>query len=95
VYRKTDVVRQRKRCPVKLLSSAFLRARAGNSGLLAGGAEAVERIFDSFYTTKQKGLGMGLSICRSIIQAHNGALTVVDSSDLGTRFRVTLPVDAV
>jgi signal transduction histidine kinase len=57
--------------------------------------EAVERIFDSFYTTKQKGLGMGLSICRSIIQAHNGALTVVDTSDLGTRFRVTLPVDEV
>jgi len=55
--------------------------------------EALERIFDSFYTTKQKGLGMGLSICRSIIQAHNGALTVVATGDLGTRFRVTLPVD--
>jgi len=57
--------------------------------------EGVERIFDSFYTTKQKGLGMGLSICRSIIQAHNGALTVVDTGDLGTRFQVTLPVDEV
>ena len=56
-------------------------------------AEALERIFDSFYTTKQKGLGMGLSICRSIIQQHNGTLMVVDTGALGTRFRVTLPVD--
>jgi hypothetical protein len=44
----------------------------------------IDKLFDAFYTTKPKGLGMGLSISRSIIEAHDGRLTVAASGDAGT-----------
>jgi C4-dicarboxylate-specific signal transduction histidine kinase len=49
------------------------------------------RIFDPFVTTKPEGLGMGLSICRSIIDAHGGRLWVSPAVPHGTLFRFTLP----
>jgi signal transduction histidine kinase len=52
----------------------------------------MDRIFDSFFTTKPQGMGMGLSICRSIIEAHNGRLWVSASSDHGSVFNILLPV---
>ena len=51
-----------------------------------------DRIFDPFFTTKSSGLGMGLSICRSIIEAHGGELSVSSRSPHGTIARFTLPV---
>jgi len=53
----------------------------------------IERIFAAFYTTKADGLGMGLSICRSIIQAHGGKLWVTPGVPQGAVFQFTLPVD--
>ena len=52
---------------------------------------SVERIFESFYTTKAEGMGMGLSICRSIVQAHGGRLWVNDNPPRGAVFQFTLP----
>jgi len=52
-----------------------------------------DRIFDAFYTTKPDGLGMGLSISRSIIEAHGGQLWTVANDDHGTTFQFTLPID--
>jgi PAS domain S-box-containing protein len=52
----------------------------------------IDRIFDSFYTTKSNGMGMGLSICRSIIEAHNGRLSVSPGIDRGSVFQITLPL---
>jgi C4-dicarboxylate-specific signal transduction histidine kinase len=51
-----------------------------------------ERIFGAFYTTKPSGLGMGLSICRSIIQAHGGRLWARNATTGGAIFEFTLPV---
>jgi signal transduction histidine kinase len=52
----------------------------------------VERVFDAFYTTKSSGVGMGLSICRSIIDAHGGRLWVGANEPRGAVFQFTLPV---
>jgi signal transduction histidine kinase len=48
----------------------------------------IERIFESFYTTKSQGMGMGLSICRSIIEAHHGRLWASPDVDHGAVFNV-------
>jgi PAS domain S-box-containing protein len=51
----------------------------------------LERVFDAFYTTKSSGMGMGLSICRSIIDAHGGRLWAEANEPRGTIFQFTLP----
>ena len=53
--------------------------------------ENIDRIFNSFFTTKPQGMGMGLSICRSIIEAHNGRLWVSSSGDRASVFNILLP----
>jgi PAS domain S-box-containing protein len=53
--------------------------------------EHTERVFDSFYTTKPSGMGMGLSICRSIIDAHGGRLWADAVEPRGAAFQFTLP----
>ena len=53
--------------------------------------ENLERIFDAFYTTKPDGLGMGLSICRTIIEAHGGKLWAAAADPRGTILQFTLP----
>jgi len=50
------------------------------------------RLFDSFYTTKTDGMGMGLNICRSIIESHQGRLWFEHNPEGGCTFRFTLPV---
>jgi len=51
----------------------------------------IERIFDPFYTTKPAGMGMGLSISRSILQNHGGGLWATPNDGPGTSFHFTLP----
>ena len=56
--------------------------------------ELADRLFQPFVTTKKTGMGLGLSICREIVEAHHGRLSVAPGSSGGTVFRVTLPIDA-
>jgi PAS domain S-box-containing protein len=56
-------------------------------------SQALEHIFDPYYTTKPEGLGMGLAICRSIIDAHNGRLWASANQPHGAVFQFTLPAD--
>jgi signal transduction histidine kinase len=53
----------------------------------------IEQLFEPFYTTKPQGLGMGLSISRSIIEAHGGYLWAEPGGRHGAIFRFTLPVE--
>jgi two-component system sensor kinase FixL len=55
--------------------------------------DKLETIFQPFYTTKRDGLGMGLSISRSIIEDHGGHLWAENNHDRGATFCFTVPVD--
>jgi PAS domain S-box-containing protein len=57
------------------------------------GIEFPDKIFEPFFTTKANGMGMGLAICRSIVESHGGRLWTERNEPLGARFIFTLPVE--
>jgi len=55
-------------------------------------AEKMKQIFEPFFSTKAKGMGLGLSVCHSIIAAHRGQLWATNNADCGTTFHFSLPI---
>jgi signal transduction histidine kinase len=55
--------------------------------------ESLPRLFEAFYTTKPDGMGMGLSICRTIIEAHGGRLWATVCEPRGALFQFTIPAE--
>jgi signal transduction histidine kinase len=70
--------------------SALIDVADSGTGIEAG---KVDGLFDAFFTTKPHGTGMGLAICRSIIEAHGGRLSAASNEPHGAVFRFTLPVE--
>jgi PAS domain S-box-containing protein len=58
------------------------------------GIKEPDRAFEAFFTTKENGMGMGLAICRSIIESHNGRLWAISNQPRGTTLVFTLPIQA-
>jgi signal transduction histidine kinase len=70
-------------------SGLLVTVRDSGPGL---SAESLERLFDPFYTTKAGGMGMGLSICRSIVEVHGGRIWASRDFGPGATFQFTLPL---
>lgn len=71
----------------KDLTTALVEIEDSGTGLAD-----CEKVFEPFFTTKQNGMGMGLAICRSIVEGHNGKLWATPNETFGATFRFTLPL---
>lgn len=71
------------------------RADAFFRTLIAAAVDGSAHLFQPFVTTKEKGMGIGLTICQSIIEAHNGRIWATPNQDDGVEFRFRLPVTAL
>ena len=90
----TPVERRRLNISARQIDERLLQVEVADNG--HGLAEEdVEKIFAPFYTTKQEGMGIGLAICRSIIEFHQGHLWVEARHEGGTVFRFTVPIEEI
>jgi signal transduction histidine kinase len=68
---------------------ATVRVRDNGTGIPA---DKLDRIFNPFFTTKDKGTGLGMAISKKIVEAHEGSINVVSEEGRGAEFVVTLPL---
>jgi signal transduction histidine kinase len=86
VMRQPRVLRVRS--PIDGPGDLFIAVEDSGPGLAT---ETMDRLFDPFFTTKPSGMGMGLSICRSIVEAHGGRLWALAGSTRVGVFQFTVP----
>jgi signal transduction histidine kinase len=76
-----------------LLASPHAQVSVEDTGPgLRDDAEGLARVFEPFYTTKTAGIGMGLAIARTILEAHGGTITAWNNADAGATFSFSLPL---
>jgi signal transduction histidine kinase len=73
------------------LTGADVRLYVVDHGMGIPAAD-LKHVFDAFWSTKERGMGIGLAICQSIVAAHRGHITAANNADGGATFCVTLPV---
>ncbi len=88
----TETAEPRLRVALSLAGPRFVRVDVDDNGCGLGG-RGIDELAAPFHSTKADGMGMGLSICRSVIEAHHGALEADTSALGGARISFTLPVD--
>jgi two-component system sensor kinase FixL len=89
--RDTPVARRKVAIATERNGDGSIRASVRDYGIGIP-EEARERVFEQFFTTKAKGLGMGLAIVRSIVESHGGTIAAENADGGGARFQFTLPV---
>jgi len=72
-------------------SGSFIQFRVADHGTGIPD-DAKTMLFDAFYSTKDEGMGMGLNICRSIVEVHHGRIVISDTPGGGATFTFTVPV---
>jgi signal transduction histidine kinase len=75
----------------RLNDASFVRISVSDRGQGIP-ADFADQLFQPFFTTKPEGMGLGLSICRSIVEFHGGTLWAAANPDAGSTFHFTLPV---
>ncbi|MHC4454018.1 MAG: sensor histidine kinase, partial [Planctomycetota bacterium] len=73
-------------------SNGFVEIDIGDSGCGIS-AKNIKKIFEPLFTTKPKGIGMGLAVCHGIIEKHNGSIDVKSQEGIGTNMCVKLPLE--
>ncbi len=85
----TSRVRELRISTERQVDDLVVAVRDSGSGF---GADCEGRLFEAFYSTKAGGMGMGLSICRSIVEAHGGRIWASANSDCGVILQFSLPL---
>ena len=89
-YRGAGIRDRRVEIKLETIEDGFCRLAVSDFGP-GMSAEVAGRVFDAFYSTKSKGMGMGLAICRTIVEAHGGHIEVESRPNEGVTFLFTLP----
>ena len=90
----TDAPRRELTIAAAVVDGESVRVAVSDTG--AGIApEMADRLFAAFVTTKPEGMGVGLSICRAIVEGHGGSISFGPNADGGTTFAFTLPLDPI
>ena len=83
--------RKREISVITNLSGASAEIRVGDTGPGIA-AENLKNVFDPFFTTKPQGMGMGLAIVRTIVEAHHGKISAENQPSGGALFTIRLPI---